>query len=110
MVTADPPCVSGAFGAGAVDYGYESRSPRPCKNRRVWGTDAPAGGATTSAWRPMTPDGAGSRTKLTNFGLEVAVPRGVGTPGLAPYKVDQLWFRGGSPARGGDGGVGLRRS
>ncbi len=27
------PCISGAFGAGAVDYGYERRSVRPRKDR-----------------------------------------------------------------------------
>ncbi|GAA1678207.1 hypothetical protein GCM10009765_29390 [Fodinicola feengrottensis] len=31
VLTADPPDVSGAFGAGAVDYGYESRSSDPAK-------------------------------------------------------------------------------
>ncbi len=85
MVTADPPYVSGAFGAGAVDYGYERPPSRPRKDRGAWKADAPAGGATTSAWRPMAP------------------------PGLGFVEVDQLGGNGDGSAPGGVRGFGFGR-
>ncbi|GAA1677392.1 hypothetical protein GCM10009765_28370 [Fodinicola feengrottensis] len=94
-----PPCVSGAFGAGAVDYGYESPPSRPRKDRGALKADAPAGGATTSAWRPMAPDGAWVPSKLTNLMVKVVVCARGGYAGLGLVEVGQLWVRGDGPAR-----------
>ncbi|GAA1668203.1 hypothetical protein GCM10009765_16870 [Fodinicola feengrottensis] len=81
VLTVDAPCVSGAFGAGAVDYGYERRSSDPAK---------PAGSEDRRPCRRgdnigLAADGAErgwDSSELANFGLGVAVPNGLeGWPG-----------------------------
>ncbi|GAA1669192.1 hypothetical protein GCM10009765_18330 [Fodinicola feengrottensis] len=70
MLTADPPCISGAFGAGAVDYGYESRSSDPAKtagseDRRPCRRGDNVGLAADGAGRGWVP------SKCANCGLTV---------------------------------------
>ncbi len=58
--TADAPDISGAFGAGAVDYGYESRSLEAPQKARGLQRATPLPEGRQSACRPMAPNGAGT--------------------------------------------------
>ncbi|GAA1681743.1 hypothetical protein GCM10009765_33610 [Fodinicola feengrottensis] len=84
------PDFSGAFGAGAVDYGYESRSSDPAKtagseDRRPCRRGDNIGLAADGAERGWEP------SKLADYGLKVPSRTEWGDGGLGNVEVGRLW-------------------